>query len=153
MTLRNQYVWHTIETVRWFIADLNLLLTKQTAWFKAIVLFILTATIVNTDSSAQTVQIGNGTANNAVAGITPFSTGWEDGRTQMIYLANELNNAGAPAGGSITSLALNFTGVGSPAPQNVQIRLGHTPVQNDLSSTKVKRKTGRSGGDFNFSLF
>ncbi len=28
-----------------------------------------------------------------------------------------------------------------------------TPVQNDLSSTKVKRKTGRSGGDFNFSLF
>lgn len=68
--------------------------------------------------------VGTGTTNRAY----PFSGLWEDGRTQMLITAAELNAAGI-TGGILKALALNVTAKNSSLPYNgLNIKLGCTSL-------------------------
>ncbi len=59
-------------------------------------------------------QVGNG-ALTTNAYPTPYTSFWEDGRSQMLYLASELTALGM-TGGKISSAAFNIATKGSTAP-------------------------------------
>lgn len=69
--------------------------------------------------------IGTGSATLNQEGVTPFSTLYEDNRSQYLYTAAELTAAGATAG-PITSLGFNFITLGGIAAENVNIKMGMT---------------------------
>jgi hypothetical protein len=71
---------------------------------------------------------GPGTANTNTF-VTPYSTVWEDGRHQYLYLASELIAAGATPG-IIDSIGFYVTSVGSPNPSNLSIRVRATTAVN-----------------------
>lgn len=77
---------------------------------------------------AQTVTIGTGTATSNATNITPYKTLWEDGRSQLLILASELNSAGAPSGGIITNLAFNVTAINAQVLNGFTVRIGHTTL-------------------------
>jgi len=72
-------------------------------------------------------QVGTGTVNITASGISPFSTVWHDNRSQYLYTAADLNALGA-SGGPISSLAFNFTQLGSPTPTNVEMKIAQVPA-------------------------
>ena len=83
---------------------------------------LLVCGVFATTAQGQTYTIGTGTL-NSTTGVTPFQCLYEDNRSQYLYLASELTAAGASAG-SVLSLAINITAVGTPNPKNVNIKMG-----------------------------
>ncbi|KXK46218.1 MAG: PKD domain-containing protein, partial [Bacteroidetes bacterium OLB10] len=92
-------------------------------WFCLLAVMLL----VTNKSMAVIYQVGTGTVNNTTSGITPYTTYWQDNRIQYLYLASELTGLGASTG-NITSVAFNFTSLGSPTPANVNIKIGLIPA-------------------------
>ena len=82
------------------------------------------ATVQN--ASAAIYQIGAGTSSINTAGITPFTSLYEDNRIQYMYTRAELLAAGASTG-NINSLAFNITALGGPSPENVNIKITTVP--------------------------
>ena len=91
-------------------------------------------------SEAQVYTVGSGNSvtgtGNGGTGDTPFGTWYMDDQTQMLYLASELNSAGAPAG-FVNAIGFNITQVGSPIMQNFNIKIGFTSATSisNLQST------------------
>jgi hypothetical protein len=109
----------------------RLALTNHSIVLKIFVPVLIAFLGLNNVSFAQTYTIGTGNTNNTNSGITPLSTVYEDNRNQMIYLASELIAEGASAG-NIVSIALNISSIGSPAPENVSIKLANVAAGNNV---------------------
>jgi hypothetical protein len=67
--------------------------------------------------------IGTGTTSSGY----PFSTYWEDGRTDILYLASEISGSGLSPG-SITTISFDVTSVGGPAMSGFNVRLQNTSM-------------------------
>jgi gliding motility-associated-like protein len=87
--------------------------------------YLLMLLFFSTLGFAQTYSLGSGTTTSSTSGVTPFATSYEDGRTQYLYTAAELTAAGATAG-NFHQFAFNFTTLGSPSPNNVNLKMGNT---------------------------
>ena len=70
-----------------------------------------------------TVQIGEGT----VTSNYPFTTYWHDGRTQMIYTAQDLANAGALPG-ELVQIAFNVISFSSQPMNGFSVKVQHTTL-------------------------
>jgi len=84
-----------------------------------------TNTVERSATTPNWVTIGSGTD----SWYFPMSTWYEDGRTQVIYLASEVGTSGA-----ITSLALDVTTLPGQTMNNWTIRLKHTSMSSYGSS-------------------
>ena len=80
-----------------------------------------------------TITIGAGTASSGGTLQTPYSTFWEDGRHQYLWLASEMTTAGicpstgiAPNNFPITAVAFNATNNWNIAQINVEIKMKNT---------------------------
>lgn len=98
--------------------------TVKKHWF--ILMRIVVLLLAATSSMAQTVTIGTGTSTTSNSTISPYKTGWHDGRAQFLILASELTAAGASAG-DITSLAFDVTNA-QAAMSNANVRIAHTAI-------------------------
>lgn len=74
---------------------------------------------------------GPGTGNASTL-VSPFSTTWEDGKHQYLYLGSELSAAGALPG-LLDSIGFYVTTVGSPDPSNMSIKI-KTTTATDMSA-------------------
>lgn len=93
-------------------------------WANLLLVVILLSAISNT--VAQTITIGSNTFTSSSSTITPYKTGWHDGRAQYLILASELTAAGATAG-DITALAFDVTSPQDPM-NNANVRIAHTSL-------------------------
>ncbi len=97
---------------------------------KGMILFcalMLVAPIVDA-TAQQTFTLGTGAINSTSVGVTPYSTSNTQSRSQFLYLAEELLNAGA-ASGNIISFDMKITELALPAvlkPENIQVKMGAT---------------------------
>ncbi|NUY82713.1 Ig-like domain-containing protein, partial [Flavobacterium sp. MAH-1] len=82
---------------------------------------------------SQTYTIGTGTTTSSASGVTPFTTLYEDGRVQYLYLASHLTAAGMTAG-NYDRFAFNFTALGGPFPSNVNLKMGLTSTVTTLTA-------------------
>jgi|GEM_PF-2174649 len=73
--------------------------------------------------------IGTGTSYTSQAGPSPFGTNFLDDRTQYLYTAGELQQAGLIRG-YITSIAFKAGLAGLPAMQGFSIKMSHTVTEN-----------------------
>jgi len=80
------------------------------------------------------VTVGSGTNYSSSSSYTPYCTGYEDGKHQFLFLADELENEGLIAG-NITSLALDIVTLGSPAMTNFAVFLGQSASLSALTNT------------------
>ncbi len=73
--------------------------------------------------------IGTGNSHTSQPGPSPFGTSFLDDRTQYLYTAGELQDAGLIRG-YITSIAFKTGSAGLPAMQGFSIKMGHTVSEN-----------------------
>jgi hypothetical protein len=74
-------------------------------------------------------QIGTSTNASGSNSVTPFSTGYTASRTQLMYLASEMNNSGFKRG-QIQTIAFNVLSMGDPAMANFYLSVGTTKASN-----------------------
>jgi len=72
-----------------------------------------------------TVVIGAGTSSTSATGPTPYGSYYHDDRTQMLYLASELQAAGLTAG-KFTMLGFDVVTASSQYLNNFKIKIRHT---------------------------
>ena len=102
------------RTFKWtYSKDGSLSSGSDTAWIDDITFPI------ERGGDCDTVTIGTDTATLSL----PMFTIWHDSRTQIIYLANEMNG-----NGTITALALNVASVPGQTMNNWTIRMKHTSM-------------------------
>lgn len=81
------------------------------------------------DATAQiTYTLGTGNISGTSVGVSPYATGNINSRSQYLYLAEELLNAGASSG-NIISFDMKITEIALPAtlkPENVMVKMGTT---------------------------
>lgn len=68
------------------------------------------------------VTIGNGTSTSNY----PYTTYWHDGRTQMLYLANEINSDQATVSGNITKIGFNVSNFSSQIMNGFTVKMQNT---------------------------
>lgn len=100
---------------------------KNTFLFKC---FLIITLFQFCDLRAQeTFTLGDGEESYKTLGVSPFATINRNSRSQYIYYAEELYNAGFNISGNVISLAINITELGLPAslkPENIKIKMGMT---------------------------
>ncbi len=77
----------------------------------------------------ETFTLGSGTESYNHLGVSPFATINRNSRSQYMYYAEELYNAGFDISGNVVSLAVNITSIGLPLtmkPENIKIKMGMT---------------------------
>lgn len=77
----------------------------------------------------ETFTLGSGTESYNHLGVSPFATINRNSRSQYMYYAEELYNAGFDISGNVVSLAVNVTSIGLPLtmkPENIKIKIGMT---------------------------
>lgn len=77
----------------------------------------------------ETFTLGSGTESYNHLGVSPFATINRNSRSQYMYYAEELYNAGFDISGNVVSLAINVTSIGLPLtmkPENIKIKIGMT---------------------------
>ncbi len=108
---------------------MNRLLRKVGAVFALLTAFSLSAFAqLGVDVNGPT---GPGIGNSSTL-LSPFSTTWEDGKHQYLYLGSELSAAGALPG-LLDSIGFYVTSVGSPDPSNMSIKI-KTTTATDMSA-------------------
>jgi hypothetical protein len=92
--------------------------------FLTLILTIISFCRIYAQTTPINIIIGSGTAWNNL----PFITMWEDAKTDMLYVVEDIYDAGGVPG-SITRIGFNFWSVG-PAMNGFQIRMAHTSLTN-----------------------
>jgi hypothetical protein len=106
--------------------DALLTINKLTAIKFIVVLFVF---ICNDLKAQETFTLGDGEESYNTLGVSPFATINRNMRSQYIYYAEELYNAGFNISGNVVSLAINITELGLPTslkPENIKIKMGMT---------------------------
>lgn len=106
--------------------DVLLSLKKYTSITYIVVLFMF---LSNDLKAQETFTLGTGTETYNQLGISPFATINRNTRSQYMYYADELYNAGFDISGNVISLAINIKSIGLPMtmkPENVKIKMGMT---------------------------
>ncbi|RAR47507.1 GEVED domain-containing protein [Flavobacterium lacus] len=83
----------------------------------------------NSLQAQETYTLGDGTESFSTLGSNPFATINRNSRSQYIYFATELYDAGFNISGNVVSLAINITELGLPTtlkPENIKIKMGMT---------------------------
>ncbi|HRE79072.1 MAG TPA: GEVED domain-containing protein [Flavobacterium sp.] len=91
-----------------------------------VVLFVL---MFNDLKAQETYTLGDGEESYNTLGVSPFATINRNNRSQYMYYAEELYNAGFNISGNVVSLAINITELGLPTslkPENIKIKMGMT---------------------------
>ncbi|PPD00319.1 MAG: hypothetical protein CTY35_02650 [Methylotenera sp.] len=94
----------------------------------AIVVILLLLSFNNLKAQ-ETFTLGDGTESYNTLGVSPFATINRNNRSQYMYYAEELYNAGFNITGNVVSLAINITELGLPStlkPENIKIKMGMT---------------------------
>lgn len=107
------------------ISKLNVFIKKSNAFKCIVILFILFCN----DIQAQTYTLGDGEESNNALGISPFATINRNNRSQYMYFADELYDAGFNISGNVIKLAIDVTQLGLPLslkPENIKIKMGMT---------------------------
>jgi hypothetical protein len=108
------------------ISMLNVFIKKSNTFKCITILFIL---FFNDIQAQQTITLGDGVESINTLGISPFATINRNNRSQYIYFAEELYNAGFSISGNVIKLAVNVTELGLPSslkPENIKIKMGMT---------------------------
>jgi hypothetical protein len=116
---KNYFIMKTIPM-------LNVFMKKSNTFKCIILLFIL---FFNDIKAQQTFTLGNGVESYNTLGVSPFATINRNNRSQYIYFAEELYNAGFSISGNVIKLAINITELGLPSslkPENIKIKMGMT---------------------------
>lgn len=106
--------------------DVLLSLKKHTSILCIAVLFIFMS---NEIKAQETFTLGDGVESYNTLGVSPFATINRNNRSQYMYYAEELYNAGFTISGNVVSLAINITELGLPSslkPENIKIKMGMT---------------------------
>uniref|UniRef100_UPI004047341D beta strand repeat-containing protein n=1 Tax=Flavobacterium sp. TaxID=239 RepID=UPI004047341D len=102
----------------------------NTTFYFKVIIFIISFFVFQVGSIyGQTWTVGTGTTSNTNSGITPFSTLYEDGRIQYVYLASELTSLGATAG-LIHQFGFDWSSTGGQPAENVNLKMANTTVTN-----------------------
>ena len=91
--------------------------------------FIFILLFFNDLKAQDTFTIGDGEESYNTLGVSPFATINRNSRSQYLYFADELYNAGFSISGNLTSLAINITELALPSslkPENIKIKIGMT---------------------------
>lgn len=91
-----------------------------------VVLFMF---LCNDLKAQETFTLGDGVESYNTLGVSPFATINRNNRSQYMYYAEELYNAGFNISGNVVSLAINITELGLPStlkPENIKIKMGMT---------------------------
>lgn len=99
---------------------------KQITITFLMMLLLLSFTNLN---AQETFTLGDGTASYNTLGVSPFATINRNNRSQYMYYAEELYNAGFNISGNVVSIAINITELGLPStlkPENIKIKMGMT---------------------------
>ena len=108
------------------ISLLNVLIKKGIAFKCMMLLFIF---FFNDLKAQQTFTLGDGVESYNTLGVSPFATINRNSRSQYIYFAEELYDAGFSISGNVIKLAINITELGLPSslkPENIKIKIGMT---------------------------
>ena len=114
---KNYFIKNTISL-------LNVFIKKGNAFKCIVLLFIL---FFNDLKAQQTYTLGDGVESYNTLGVSPFATINRNSRSQYIYFAEELYNAGFSISGNVIKLAINITELGLPSslkPENIKIKIG-----------------------------
>jgi hypothetical protein len=96
---KNYFIMKTIPM-------LNVFMKKSNTFKCIILLFIL---FFNDIKAQQTFTLGNGVESYNTLGVSPFATINRNNRSQYIYFADELYDAGFNISGNVIKLAINIT--------------------------------------------
>jgi len=91
-----------------------------------VVLFVF---MFNDLKAQETFTLGDGEESYNTLGVSPFATINRNNRSQYMYYAEELYNAGFTISGNVVSIAINITELGLPStlkPENIKIKMGMT---------------------------
>lgn len=83
----------------------------------------------NNADAQETFTLGDGIESYNTLGVSPIATINRNNKSQYMYYAEELYNAGFNISGNVVSLAINITELGLPAslkPENIKIKMGMT---------------------------
>jgi hypothetical protein len=92
-------------------------------------MLILFFSSFNSIKAQETFTLGDGTESYNTLGVSPIATINRNNRSQYMYYAEELYNAGFNISGNVVSLAINVTELGVPSslkPENIKIKIGMT---------------------------
>ncbi|UPQ79680.1 GEVED domain-containing protein [Flavobacterium azooxidireducens] len=106
--------------------DVLLSLKKYTSITYIVVLFMFLSNDLN---AQETYTLGDGVESYNTLGVSPIATINRNNRSQYMYYAEELYNAGFNISGNVVSLAINITELGLPSslkPENIKIKMGMT---------------------------
>lgn len=95
--------------------------------------------VTGTLQTTETAQVGTSNFFSSWNSITPFATGANASRSQMIYLKSDMVNSGFNRGW-IESISFNVGSVGSPDMNNFNISIG-TTSKNNLSESYIESLT------------
>lgn len=107
-------------------SKIDVVIKKLVSMQFVVILFLF---LYNDIKAQETFTLGDGVESYNILGVSPFATINRNNRSQYMYYAEELYNAGFSMSGNVVSLAINITELGLPSslkPENIKIKIGMT---------------------------